>query len=162
MIRTSKKGNRTIEVANPDLAGAGIKIESPFFVDLGRGIPRRQNLNANVGCAREDDWILVNFGSTGSRPGDIDRLDAVGSRHRALRQCLTVRQERIQDADDVTLAARVSESGRRAHEDVTVPIRLDAIRELRKKGIGQNLGPKLEILLGLRVEIRELDCDRHR
>jgi len=34
-IRTDEKRNRTVEVANPNLGGAGVEVECVFFVDLG-------------------------------------------------------------------------------------------------------------------------------
>jgi hypothetical protein len=43
MTRTNKKGHGAIEVADPDLGGAGIKVESLLFVDLGRRIGRGED-----------------------------------------------------------------------------------------------------------------------
>ena len=53
MIGTDEKRNRSVEVAYPNLGGACIEIERAFFVDLGRGIGRRENLDANVRGALE-------------------------------------------------------------------------------------------------------------
>ena len=61
----------------------------------------------------------------------------------------------------MTLPTRVSESWRRAHEDVSMAIGLNPIRELRKRWIRQDFGPTREVELGLRKPLRELNCDRH-
>ena len=37
-MRTSKERYRAVEVANPNLGGAGVEIENAFFVDLRSGI----------------------------------------------------------------------------------------------------------------------------
>jgi phage major head subunit gpT-like protein len=41
MIRRNEKRNGSVEVANPDLSGTGVEIQSALFVDLRRGIGRR-------------------------------------------------------------------------------------------------------------------------
>ena len=38
MIRTNKKSDRSVEVADPDFGGAGVEVESAFLVDLGWGV----------------------------------------------------------------------------------------------------------------------------
>ena len=63
MMRTDKKRDRPVEVANPNFGGAGVKIESAFFVDLGDGIGGGKNLDANVERAGEDNRILGYFGA---------------------------------------------------------------------------------------------------
>ena len=96
----------------------------------------------------------------GSKPSHVDSLDAISGRHRALRQGSTTRQKIIQKMDNVTLATRVSESWRRAHKDVAMTIGLNPIRELRKGWIRQDFGPTLEVELGLRNALRQLNGDR--
>jgi hypothetical protein len=53
------------------------------------------------------------------------------------------------------------EGWRRAHKDVAMAIGFNAIRKLCGNWIRQNFGPTLEIELGLRNALRELDGDRH-
>lgn len=150
-MRRRKEGNRTVQSANPDFGCACVEIEGAFFLDFGGGIGGRQNFDTDLGSASQDNGILGNFGPAGSEPGDVDSLDAVSGGHRALRQCLTVGEELTQETDNVTLATGMAESWRRAHEDVTVAIGLDAVGDLRQKGISQDLGPAGEIALGLQV-----------
>src|SRR6516165_8955758 len=58
MIGTNKKGHRAIEVAGPDLGGAGVEIESAFFVDLGRGIRSGKDLYTNRrSTGKRGRWI---------------------------------------------------------------------------------------------------------
>jgi hypothetical protein len=44
---------------------------------------------------------------------------------------------------------------------MSVSIGLDAVRELRQPRICRDFGPTRQVELGLRLEIRELDRDRH-
>jgi hypothetical protein len=67
MIWANEKGKRTVEVTDPDLCGAGIVIEEPFFGDFGCGIGRGDNLNADLWSALEKAKlrdILVAFGAS--------------------------------------------------------------------------------------------------
>ena len=110
---------------------------------------------------QEENWILVNFRSAWREPGDIHNSDAVGSRYRALRGGFAVWEELGKKAHNPPLAARMSVSRRRAHEDVTVAISLDAVWKFRENRIGQNLAPASQVEPGLRLKVRELDGDRH-
>jgi len=51
MIWTNEKGKRAVEVTDPDLCGAGVEIEEPFFGDFACGIGRGDNLNADLWSA---------------------------------------------------------------------------------------------------------------
>jgi hypothetical protein len=161
VMMTDKKGDGTVMVANPNLGGAGVEIESAFFADLGGGVGRGKNLDANVGRKGENIGILGYFGPVRCEPGNVDGLDTVSGGHRAFRQGLAVREEGAQEADNVTLAARMRKSRRRTHDDAAVPIGLDLVWELGQKRVGQDLGPTGEIGLRLRIQIRELDFDGH-
>ena len=70
-----------------------------------------------------------------------------------------MREEVGKKAHNPPLAARVSVGRRRAHEDVTVPIGLDAVWKFREHRIGQNLAPANQVEPGLRLKIREFDSD---
>jgi hypothetical protein len=162
MMRRNKKGNGAVNRANPDFGRAGIKVQGAFFVDFGKRIGGRKNLHTDLRSAGEDLRIFGDLWAIGSKPGHVDSLDAISGRHRALRQGSTTRQKLIQKMDNVTLATGVSESRRRAHKDVAMTIGLNPIRELRKGWIRQDFGPTLEVELGLRKALRELNGDRHR
>src|SRR5262249_46168055 len=48
-INARKERHRSVEVTNPDLGRSGVEIKGTFFVDLGLGIGRRKDLNADLG-----------------------------------------------------------------------------------------------------------------
>jgi len=57
MIRRNEKRERALEVANPDLGSAGVEIKDAFMVDLGAGIRRGNDLDANLRCMGEEEGI---------------------------------------------------------------------------------------------------------
>jgi hypothetical protein len=63
MIGTDEKRNRPVEIAYPNLGGTCVEIERAFFVDLGGGIGRRKNLDANVRGTLEDGELVDVLGS---------------------------------------------------------------------------------------------------
>jgi len=66
-----------------------------------------------------------------------------------------------QEIGNVTLAAGVTESWRRTHEDASEAIGLDAIRELGEVRISKNFLPACEVEARLGFEIWELNRNRH-
>jgi len=161
MVRRHQKDNRAVEVANPDFGCTGVKVQSALFVDFRSRIGRRNNLNADLGSAGQELGIFGKLWAVGTEPRDIDRLDAISGRQWALRHSPTLGQKLIQETDNVPLPARMAESWRRAHEDVTMAIGFNAMWEAGECGIGYYLGPAREIDLGLRNALRELNGDRH-
>jgi hypothetical protein len=161
MMRSDKKGHRSVEVANPDLCGAGVEIESAFLVDLGGRIGRGKDLDANIGSALEQGETRDVFCSFRCEPGDINGFDARGSGNRALRQGAALGKELTQKERNIHLALAVERSRRRTHNKVTVLIGLDPVRELRELRISQNLAPASQVEPGLRCKVRQLDSDRH-
>ena len=161
MISTRKERHGTAEVADPDLDGAGVEVESAFFVDFGGGIGEGKNLNADLGRAFEKDEPREVLCPARSEPGDIDGFDAGSGGNGAFREDISGREELLQEGADPDLAVSVKRSWRRSHKEVTVLVGLDAIGELRELGIGQDLGPTSQVELGLRSEIRKLNGDRH-
>jgi hypothetical protein len=162
MIRTDKKGNRSVEVANPDLGCAGVEIEGAFFVDLGYGIRRRKDLDANVGRVEKHGWVLTKFGPLRSEPGDIDGSDSGGGGNRALGNAFPRREQLKEQSSYLDLPTAMSRSGWGTHEDAAVLIGLDAIWELSKLRISQDLGPASLVKPGLSREVRKLNSDWHR
>jgi hypothetical protein len=55
----------------------------------------------------------------------------------------------------------VGESGRGTHNDMPVPIGLHTVWKPGELRISQEFGPASEVEAGLRLEIRELNGDRH-
>jgi hypothetical protein len=56
-IWSREKGERTIEVADPDLGSAGVEIKGAFIVDLSMGIRWRNDLDAGLRCMAEEGRI---------------------------------------------------------------------------------------------------------
>jgi hypothetical protein len=53
MINARKEGHGAIKVADPNLGGAGVEIERPFFVDLGGGM-EGERTSAQISGARSN------------------------------------------------------------------------------------------------------------
>jgi hypothetical protein len=161
MVRRQKKGNRTVESANPYFGGAGIEVQGPLFVDFGARIGRRNNLNTDLGSAFKQGQLADILGALRGEPGNVDGFDAAGSGKRTLGECDPVREKLTQQTGDMSLAPAMNRSRRRTHKDVAMLIGLNAMWESGECGIGQHLGPTREIKLGLRIQIRQLNGDRH-
>jgi hypothetical protein len=67
----------------------------------------------------------------------------------------------MQQEAEIHLAPTMERSRGRTHKDVAMLIGLDAIGELGKERVGQNLGPTSQVELCLRSEIWQRDRDRH-
>jgi hypothetical protein len=160
-IRTNKKRHRTIEVADPDLGRAGIEVEGAFFVDLGCGVRWRKDFDADFGRVREDKWSLAELDAAAGKPSEVNGLDSVRSGYGALGHGTASGKELNQQSHDLALAVRVRKTWRGSHEDMSVPIGLDAVRELRQVWISRDFRPTIQVEPSLRLEIRELDRDRH-
>jgi hypothetical protein len=152
-MRRRKEGNRTVRSADPDLGCARIEIESAFFVDFGGRIGGGKDLNADLWGACEERF-LGNLGPTGIEPGDIDSLDTVGDRDRAISKNETSREQLGQKTANGKLTARVAESWRRTHEDASEAIGLDPVREPGERGVSQDLGPAIQVEPRLRCKVR--------
>jgi len=83
MIRTNKKGHRSIEVADPNLGRAGVGVQGAFFVDLGWGVRWGKDFDTDFGCVSEKIWILVYLGTILSEPRNVGCLDSIGGRNGA-------------------------------------------------------------------------------
>ena len=66
-----------------------------------------------------------------------------------------------EEAGDVSLAPAMDRSRRRTHQEVAVLIGFDTIWEFGESGISQHFGPARGIVPGLRIQIWQLDSDRH-
>jgi hypothetical protein len=162
IIRADEKNEGSVELANPNLDCSGVKIQSAFFVDLGCGIRRRQNLDADFGCASENGQVLLMLWVLAAEPGNVDYFNAIGSRNRAFGEGGALGQQALEERGDAGLAARMTRSGRRTHDDVSMPIRLDPIWESRKAWIGQDFGPPNEVKRSLRLDVWKFDGDGHK
>jgi hypothetical protein len=161
IVRSDKKGNGTVEVANPNLGGASVEVQSALFVDFGARIGRRKNLNTDLGRTLEKGETADVLGAPRSEPGNVDSFDATSSGKRTLGEYNPAREKLAQQTGDMSLAPAMDRSGRRAHKDVAMLIGFNAMREPGECGISQHLGPTGEIKPGLRFQVRQLDDDRH-
>ena len=161
MINARKERHGAIQVADPNLDDAGVEVEGPFFVDLGSCVRRRKDLDANIGCADKDDWVLASFRPIRSEPGDIDGSDAACGGDRALRNGFPPGEQLKEQSSYLHLAAAMPRSRWGTHEDAAVLIGLDAIREFRELPVGQDRGPTSQVEPGLRSEVRKLYGNRH-
>jgi hypothetical protein len=160
--RSNIKGHRSVQVADPDLGGASVEIEDAFLPDLGGRIGRGKNLDANIGSALEKGEMRDVFCSSRCEPGDVDGLDAGGSGNRALRHDAACGEELAQKECNIHLALAVERSRRRTHNEMTVLIGLDPVRELCQLRVSQDLTPASQVEPGLRSKVGQLDSDRHR
>jgi len=83
MIRTNKKGHRSIEVADPNLGRTGVEVQGAFFVDLGWSVRWGKDFDTDFGCVSEKIWILVYLGTLLSEPRNVGCLDSIGGRNGA-------------------------------------------------------------------------------
>jgi hypothetical protein len=154
MVQTNKKGDRSIEIADPDFCGASVEIERASYIDLRAGIRWRKNFDADFRGPLKKRNLIDLLGPARCEPGDVDSFDASGSGNGTLGERVPVRQEFLQEASDTSLAISVEGSWRRTHENISVLIGFNAIRELGKFGIHQDLGPAPEIKPILRCQVR--------
>jgi hypothetical protein len=162
MIRTNKKSDRSVEVADPDFGGAGVEVESAFFVDLGLGVGWGKDFDADFRCTGEKDGFLVNLRSLLSEPRNVGCLDSIGGRNGAFGERRAVGEQALEENGESGLAARVTSSGRWTHDDMSVPIGLDPVGEPGELRVSHELAPTGEIEGSLRLEIGELNGDGHR
>jgi conjugative transfer signal peptidase TraF len=160
-VRSHKKGNGAVEVANPDLGGAGVEVQCALFGDFGARIGRGNNLNTDLWCTLEEGETADVLGTLRGEPGHVDGFDSAGSGKRTLGECDPAREKLAQQTRDMSLAPAMDRSRRRTHKNVAMLIGFNAMREFGERGISQYLGPTREIKLGLRFQVRQLDGDRH-
>ena len=100
IVRSHKKGNGAVEVANPDLGGAGVEVQSAFFGDFGARIGRGNNLNTNLWCTLEEGETVDVLGTLRGEPGHVDGFDPAGSGKRTLGECDPAREKLAQQTGD--------------------------------------------------------------
>jgi hypothetical protein len=161
MIGTNKKRHRTVEATNPNFGRSGVEVEGAFFVYFALGVGRGKDFDTDFGGASENDGLQVKFGPAGVKPSDVEGLHAVSGRNSAFRQGLAVGQELVQKPYNSVLATRMAKTWRRSHQDMSVSIGLDPVRQVRQPGICTDFSPASYVEGSLRLEIRELDCDGH-
>ena len=145
MMHARKERHRAVEVADPNLGGAGVEIEGAFFVDLRCGVGRGKHLDTDFWCASEDEGSVPEFSSALGEPSQVNGLNSIGSRERTLCQNAAIRQEIFEEVGNVSLAIGVNETGWGSHDDTAVPISLDPVRECGESWIRQDFRPAREV-----------------
>jgi type IV secretory pathway protease TraF len=161
MIDARKERHGTVEVADPDLGGAGVEVEHAFLVDLGGGIRWGKDFDADLGGASQYEGTLEQLGPATVQPHEVNGFDTVSGGKRAFGESTTVGEEGLQQVGDLALAVGVGESWRWTHDDMSMPIGLDPVGEPGEVLVGQDLGPARQVEPGLRSEIGKLNADRH-
>jgi hypothetical protein len=148
-------------MADPDLGGAGIEVESTLFFDLARRIGGGEDLDTDFWRELEQDELGQVLFSVAGDPGHICGLDATSGGNRAFCEDLPVRKELQQQRANPALPVAMDRSWRRSHNQMPMLIGLDAIRELGKLGVSEDLGRARKVKLGLCGQVRQLDRNRH-
>jgi hypothetical protein len=161
MINANKKGRRTVEVAEPHFGRVGVEIERALFVDFGSCVRRGKHLDTDFGCICEDKGSVPELGPTLGKPGQVNGFNSVRSRERTLCQNAAIREEIFEEVRNASLAIGVNETWWGSHDDTPVSISLDPVRECGESRICHDFRPAREVESGLRLEIRQLDRDRH-
>ena len=161
MIGTNKKRHRAIEVADPDFGGASVEVEGTFFVNFGCSVRRRKHFDTDFRSVGEEKGSLAELGTAAGQPGYIDGLDSIGGGYGALGHGPTGGKELNQQSHDLALAVSVEKTWRRSHENMSMAIGLDSVRELCESRICREFSPASQVEAGLRLKIRKLDRDRH-
>ena len=156
MIGTNKKGHRAIEVAGPDLGGAGVEIESALFVDLGRGIRSGKDLYTNRrSTGKRGRWIndQPTFLSNGKQDDIGDSHLAIASKDSLLDCGEFAGVKLIEEiGNSASSLAMVKARGWR-HDELAGSVDLEAFGTIGEGGIAANLEPPFGG--------RSLDRDRH-
>jgi len=161
IINARKKGHGTVEFADADLGRASVEVEGAFFVDLGCDVGWGENLDTDFGCGGQHNRPIDEFRAARSEPYDVDCFDAIGGGKRTFGQRAALGEEAFQQVGNLALAISVGESRRGTHNDMSVPIGLHTVWKPGELRISQEFGPASEVEAGLRLEIRELNGDRH-
>ena len=114
MINARKEGYGSVEVADPDLGGAGIEVEGAFLLDLGWGVRWGKDFDADLGRAIEYERSLEQLGTATAEPGEVYRLNPIGCRNGAFGEWSTHGKELQQKSKHLALAVGVQEARRGA------------------------------------------------
>ena len=156
MIGTNIKGHRAIEVAGPDLGGAGVEIESAFFVDLGRGIRSGKDLYANRrGSGKRGRWVSdqPTFLSDGEQDDIGDSLRGVASKDSLLDCGEFAGVNLVEEIGNSASSLPMIKARRWRHDELASGVDLEALGPIGEGGIAANLEPPFGG--------RSLDRDRH-
>jgi hypothetical protein len=156
MIGTNKKRHGAIEVADPNLSGAGGEVEGALFVNLGRGIRPGKDLYANRrGSGKRGRWVSdqPTFLIDGEQDDIGDSHLAVASKDSLLDCGEFAGVKLIEEiGNSASSLAMVKARGWR-HDELACSVNLEAFGTIGEGGIAANLEPPFGG--------RSLDRDRH-
>lgn len=144
MINARKERHGAIEIADPNLGSAGVKIEGTFFADLSLGIRSGKDLHANRrSTGKRGRWISDE--PPFLRGGE---QDDIGDSHLAV-----ARKDRLLDCGEFAGVKLIEEIGNSAsslamveargwrHDELAGSVDLEAFGTIGESGIAANLEP---------------------
>ena len=155
-IRTNKKSDRSIEVADPNLGRAGIEVEGAFFVDLDRGIRSGKDLYASRrSTGKRGRWISnqPTFLSDGKQDDIGDSHLAVASKDSLLDCGEFAGVKLIEEIGNSASSLAMVETRGWRHDELAGSVDLEAFGTIGEGGIAANLEPPFAG--------RSLDRDSH-
>ena len=144
MINARKEGHGPVEVAEPDLCGARVEIESAFFGDFSSGVGRGENLDANRSrggkrgrCIGDEPGFL-----SISEQDDIGDSDlAVASKHRLLNCGELAGVKAVQEIGNSASSLAMVEARGWRHDELAVGVDLESFRPIGESGIAADFLP---------------------
>jgi hypothetical protein len=155
-----------IHVTDPDLGGAGLEIESPFFVDLGRGIRSGKDLYADRrGSWKRGRWISEQpaFLSVGKQD-DVGNPDLAVARKDSLLNSgefagvpagarFAGGEKLVKEVGNSASSLPMAEARRWRHDELATRVDFEAFGPISEGGIGADLEPAFSS--------RSVDRERH-
>jgi len=144
MIGTNKKRHRALEVANPDLGGAGVEVERAFFRDLGCGARSEKDFDANRRSVRKERcWISDQppFLSAAEQDNIGDSDLTIASKDGLLDCGQLAGVKVVQAVGNGASSLAMIEARRRRNNELPGRVDLKAFRPIGKSGIVANVKP---------------------
>jgi hypothetical protein len=144
MINARKKRHGAIEVADPNLGGAGVEVEGALFVDLGLGIRSGKDLYANRrSTGKRGRWISdqPTFLSDGEQDDIGDSHLAVASKDSLLDCGKFAGVEVVEEIGNSASSLAMVEARGWRHDELAGSVDLEAFGTIGESGIAANLEP---------------------
>ena len=144
MSDAGKKRHGAIEVADPDLAGAGVEVKGAFFVDLGWRIRSGENLDAERrSIGKRGRWISDEPAFlSGGEQDDIGNPNLAVASKDGLLDCGEFAGVKVIEeiGNSASSLAMVEARGWR-HDELAARVDLEAFEPIGEGGIGADLQP---------------------
>jgi hypothetical protein len=144
MISARKERHGSVEIADPDLGGAGGEIEGAFFVDLGWGVRSGKDFDANRrssrkrGCCVSDKPAFLSLGEQDD-VGDPDL--AVASKDGLLNRGELAGVKMVEEIGNSTSSLAMVEARGWRHDELACPIDFEAFRPIGEGWIAADFEP---------------------